>query len=271
MDDTIDLSSEPSTSAAATSGSSKGAGGRPPSKVWDYFDKGGKKNNRNIGVCMYCKNEFDGKPETLEKHILRICTKVPREVKDELLAALSEKVGSTAAVPTISRAATRRAVDGGQTQLDRYFDTKVIPPDVLHEMNARQFRFFAMCNISFKAADSRWFLDWMEIVRPNYHPAGKHNPAKHLKHTMHAFLRKLCTHLCCALTLYVCTTGATQLRTKYLGEELVRVDADFKLRVVHESNLTAQMDGWTDVGKKSVYAVTVSVRTEAAICWQHWT
>lgn len=42
------------------------------------------------------------------------------------------------------------------------------------------------------------------------------------------------------------------------------VETDFKKRLLHESNLTIQFDGWTDVSNKSVYAVTVSFRDRSS-------
>ena len=52
--------------------------------------------------------------------------------------------------------------------MDNWVDSKPISPEMKKKFDTALFLFIVMAGISFSAVDSPWFLQFIDLIRPNY-------------------------------------------------------------------------------------------------------
>jgi hypothetical protein len=165
-------------SQASSASGGKSQAGRKGAPIFEKdvaFDGLGTfTNSRQNRRCRFCKCSFKALTKDVAcKHILHECKADPgpdqaaRDAAHATLAAGEEAAGS-ASLPPLPDGRKKR-----KTTLDDFVDSKAVPKDLKKTYDTALFRFLVMAGLSFAAVDSPYFLQFVELLRPNYKPAGE--------------------------------------------------------------------------------------------------
>eukprot|EP00884_Botryococcus_braunii_P011880 jgi/Botrbrau1/20693/Bobra.0058s0023.1 len=166
----------------------KNKGGRPKSDFWIFFSEQGElrgKTNRKAAKCNYCGIEIhDARVETLARHVTVECKKVTREARDQALslyAARKQTDGASTKKPAQNSEAKRpgdvtSGISPEAKKVKREPAGQAVPaagvgPETTRQLDGKLLRFLVVCDLPFRLADSAFFLDLLQSLRPGYVPA----------------------------------------------------------------------------------------------------
>jgi hypothetical protein len=153
--------------------------GRPKSAVWVHFKEGeyDQKKKRRSAECLHCSDVLEGKPEKLEQHILETCKRVPDTVRKDFRKALRQSIPQGAETPSLTRADVKRLAKtkrkSGNEDLTEYMWRKDrVSSSEKQRADQAMLLFFIMCGISFRTANSPYFLGFVRELNPHFEPPG---------------------------------------------------------------------------------------------------
>jgi hypothetical protein len=159
--------------SSASSLSGKGTSGPRPDPIWAQTVRISEKDaNRRYDVeCIHCLEKFiAARPDQVRKHLTMSCTKVPAQIKREVENLVASKSTTLEQPAQLDRKAAKRSAV--QSPLSSVLDTRKITPALKRTLDTKLLRCFIMDGISFRVADSVWFLDLLRELFPSYTPAG---------------------------------------------------------------------------------------------------
>ena len=227
-----------SGSDISSSASKSGSAGKPPDKLWQFFDKVLEENadgqqvaqgssNRLHRICQCGKQLNSCTVKNGEEHLLN-CSKALK------------------AFPNLKSIITQNRADKGDaknpqaTLLKRQYEQSLlgtIPVPKAGEaacINAALLDMLVMCNVAFNVVQSAWFKRFCAVLRPGFKP-----------HVSHAELH------CWLLRSAECNAviGAETYRTTGLGNRHAKITLAVKAllaAVVFPLLCTLSLDGWTN-------------------------
>lgn len=168
-----------SGSTKATKSGTRHPGGRKAAEVFaPGFDNCKTyTSGRQDRSCKFCKTVFPGlTADAAVKHILHECK--PREgeplpdqaARDAALAtqAQSQEAAKLADLPPLDTSGRKKR----KGTVADWVDTEPVGAEMKKKFDTALFLFVVMAGISFAAVDSPYFLQFIELIRPNYTPAG---------------------------------------------------------------------------------------------------
>src|ERR1044072_149735 len=116
-----------------TSNSSKNVGGRPSSKIWEWFVKGDYVPNSKgyySATCSFCEYHWStAKVAKLKKHLAYECIKVDSNTKISALMMLTNNCEDseddshdTSTISTTKSNKKRKVDDRSQTHIDEHYE-----------------------------------------------------------------------------------------------------------------------------------------------------
>ncbi|CAN0140889.1 unnamed protein product, partial [Phaeothamnion confervicola] len=206
-------------------------GGRQPSFVWRYFERGeAANNNRYSATCKHCGDFWDqGRVAVLQTHILVKCNGIMPTMRAEAAKELTDVKQMPA--PTMPQAKAvagnkRKAVSNlpratKQTPIATLLAPATPFPKVVNEQYITLLlRWIIMAGISFAAVDSPLFYAFVAAIsNDSFKPV-----------------------------------GSGQMRGEYLNREFAAV-YNVQMREIKEAdNCTFTFDGWSSIWKESIQA-----------------
>lgn len=208
---------------------------RPTGWWWEHFTVTSERdrNGRYDCHCSYCGKEYrSAKTGGLRAH-LESCTKVPQDVKAQLLEQLSKQIDDDSRKqPVHSRAQLaqfRSSNSGNLAGITASFAK--VTPKLQQEGNQKLLRCFVASGSAFNMANNEFFLDWVYHLSPEY-----------------------------------VVPGNDKLMELLLAE-YAKVKAQNRATVEHAQDISMSIDNWTTLTQQSVCACNLKLPDGETLLW----
>ena len=220
----------------------KNKGGRPISKIWDYFIKGDQSNNKGYysATCSFCDFIWNvGKPSKLKRHLAYQCKQVDSDTRINILMSLTKEAidsdddDDTASTSTTKTNKKRKASDSSsQTNLDEHYDNFPTSLSKEDQINTALVKMFVCCNLPFSLIEHPFFIEFIKSIRNTY---------------------SLPSRWVLSNTLF--------------DQEISRINLKLEKIINQETNITIAFDGWTNLTGQSIYDYCLITEERKEYLW----
>ena len=223
--------------------SSQAKGGRPPAPIRSEFltQASSSSANRPGAQCKHCQTGFSAsqaKPSLLLKHIIKECTKVPKDVRDKWIIAAADGLDQCTdgedAVQLGKRRKDSDSIGSSSCSSSRQLDLRrfgmgqhsqrkeTLTKEEKKQADCSLLRYMVCSKVPFSSADSPHLSQFLVTLCPAY---------------------KL--------------PSPSTLQQKLLPAEYAAVMVKQRMKIAKSHNLTLTLDGWTDGQKRAILAFVV--------------
>jgi len=145
---------------------------KPFSEVWDYYEKGARKDNGHYeAICPHCKTKWSrGKPQKMESHLANECSSCPEEIS----LYWREKVANRQTNYNRNLKLLFSLPNSTQTQItDHYSSDQYLSKSVIDRLDKKVLKAWVMAGIPFNIIENPFVLDLFKDLRPGYSPPSR--------------------------------------------------------------------------------------------------
>jgi len=205
---------------------SKNLGGRPTSKIWEWFIKGDHVPNSKgyyEATCSFCEYSWTtAKVAKLKKHLAYECNKVDSDTKISILMMLTSQYedsdDDTATTSTSKSNKKRKTNNKSQTHIDDHYENFPTSLGKEDQINKALAKMFVCCNLPFALIEHPFFVEFIKNLRATYNL-----PSRWI------------------------------LSETLIIQEVSRINLKVSKIINEENDLTISFDGWTNSTGQSIY------------------
>ncbi len=224
----------------------KKVGGRPVSKIWEWFIKGDQVSNSKgyySATCSFCEYQWNtAKPAKLKKHLAYECKKVDSETRISALMMLANDCAvdsdddhddttsiSTRSTKSITKTNKKQK---SQTTIDDHYENYPTPLNKEDQINKILAKMFVCCNLPLSLIEHPFFIEFVKTLRATY-----------------------------------LLPSRWVLSNTLLDQEISRINIKIERIVDKEVNLTIAFDGWTNPTGQSIYDYCLITEERREYLW----
>jgi hypothetical protein len=144
----------------------KHGGGRPKSKVWEYFEHNSTNHPGHFDAkCKFCNYYWKGGVvKKLEVHLARECDNVSAEIKNKYMHIVAKRDGLSDDIMEIETSQItdneRNKDDALSLEQAAFIDRSVL-------------KAFVMCGLPFRIIENPYFINILKNLKKNYNPPSR--------------------------------------------------------------------------------------------------
>ncbi|PKY60709.1 hypothetical protein RhiirA4_484713 [Rhizophagus irregularis] len=225
-----------------SSSSLRKVGGRPISKIWEWFVKGDLVPNSKgyySATCSFCEYHWStAKVAKLKKHLAYECTKVDSDTKISILMMLtnncddSEDDSYDTSTTSTTKSKKRKSNDRSQTHIDDHYENFPTPLGKEDQINKVLAKMFVCCNLPFALIEHPFFIEFVKTLRATYNL-----PSRWV------------------------------LTETLIIQEISRINLKVNRIINEENNMTIAFDGWTNPTGQSIYDYCLITEDRKEYLW----
>ena len=226
-----------------SSDSSKKIGGRPVSKIWEWFIKGDQVPNSKgyySATCSFCEYHWvTAKVARLKKYLAYDCVNVDFDTKISVLMMLTDRSEDsdddshdTSTSSTTKYNKKRKSNDRLQTRIDDHYENFPTSLGKEDQINKALAKMFVCCNLPFALIEHPFFIEFIKTLRSTY---------------------ALLSHWILSETLIV--------------QEVSKINLKVQKIINEENNITIAFDGWTNSTGQSIYDYCLITEERKEYLW----